>query len=184
LSDLFKHVERTKIGSPYVIAEFAQLAERFDSVAGFEANGGYLLGSDVLLNGKSLKALPTRDAVLPAIMLLVAAENSSISELVSVLTKRFTDSNRIQNFATEKSQKIISQGKKDPVNLLAQLGFDNAEVKSVDETDGLRMTLSDKRIFHLRPSGNAPELRCYTEAETYSVANKYVAIALANIQIL
>lgn len=73
LSGRFKHVERTKIGSPYVIAEFAKLAERFDSVVGFDANGGYLLGSDVLFNGQSLKALPTRDAVLPAIMLLAAA---------------------------------------------------------------------------------------------------------------
>jgi phosphomannomutase len=40
-----------------------------------------------------------------------------------------------------------------------QLGFDNVEIKSVDETDGLRITLKDGRIIHLRPSGNASELR-------------------------
>ncbi|MBF4437131.1 phosphomannomutase, partial [Vibrio anguillarum] len=72
LSHKFKHVERTKIGSPYVIAEFVTLAKKYSSVAGFEANGGFLLGSDVQLNGQSLKRLPTRDAILPAIMLLVA----------------------------------------------------------------------------------------------------------------
>jgi phosphomannomutase len=182
LSDLFKHVERTKIGSPYVIAEFAKLADRFDSVAGFEANGGYLLGSDVLLNGKSLKALPTRDAVLPAIMLLAAAENSSISELVSALPKRFTYSDRIQNFATKKSQQIIAQGKENPTNLLVQLGFDNVVIKSVDETDGLRITLTDERIIHLRPSGNAPELRCYAEADNFLDARECVRNSLEKIQ--
>ncbi|KPZ72985.1 Phosphoglucosamine mutase [Shewanella sp. P1-14-1] len=184
LSGRFKYVERTKIGSPYVIAEFAKLAERFDSVAGFEANGGYLLGTDVLVNGQSLKALPTRDAVLPAIMLLAAAEKSSISALVNELPQRFTDSNRIQNFATEKSLQIIAQGKKDPTKLLVQLGFDDAEIKSVDETDGLRMTLTDERIIHLRPSGNAPELRCYAEADDFLVAHECVKNSLNNIQTL
>lgn len=180
----FTHVERTKIGSPYVIAEFANLAKKFNSVAGFEANGGFLLGSDVQLNGQPLKALPTRDAVLPAIMLLAAAGEGVISTLVNALPQRFSHSDRIQNFATEKSHAIIAQGKIDPANLLIQLGFDNVVIKSVDETDGLRMTLADQRIVHLRPSGNAPELRCYAEAETYSIAHQYVARTLKNIQIL
>lgn len=182
LCERFKHVERTKIGSPYVIAELSKLAKKFKSVAGFEANGGYLLGSDVLVNGKILKNLPTRDAVLPAIMLLAVAENTKISKLVNALPKRFTDSNRIQNFATEKSQRIISDGILDPANLLIQLGFDNVETKSVDETDGLRMTLVDGRIIHLRPSGNAPELRCYAEANTFLMANECVTTSLRNIQ--
>jgi phosphomannomutase len=178
----FKHVDRTKIGSPYVIAEFSNLSKKFNSVAGFEANGGFLLGSDVQLNGKTLKALPTRDAVLPAIMLLAAAGEGVISTLVNGLPKRFTYSDRIQNFATEKSQAIIAQGKNDPANLLTQLGFDNVEIKSVDETDGLRVTLTDQRIVHLRPSGNAPELRCYAEAESYSKAHELVNNSLINIQ--
>ncbi|MCL1049557.1 phosphomannomutase [Shewanella abyssi] len=182
--DRFAYVQRTKIGSPYVIAEFANLAKRFKSVAGFEANGGFLLGSDVLLNGQLLKALPTRDAILPAIMLLAAAGERGISTLVNELPQRFTHSDRIQNFATEKSQQIISQGKNAPQKLLTQLGFDNAVIESVDETDGLRMILADGRIVHLRPSGNAPELRCYAEAETYSKANQYVVHTLKNIQTL
>jgi len=40
------HIARTKIGSAYVIVEFANLAKKFNSVAGFEANGGFLLGSN------------------------------------------------------------------------------------------------------------------------------------------
>ena len=182
LCERFTYVERTKIGSPYVIAEFTNLAKRFNSVAGFEANGGFLLGSDVQVNGQPLKALPTRDAVLPAIMLLVAAGDGVISTLVDVLPQRFTLSDRIQNFATEKSQAIIAQGKQNPASLLTQLGFDDVVIKHVDETDGLRMTLADERIVHLRPSGNAPELRCYAEADSYSAACMCVTNSLKNIQ--
>jgi phosphomannomutase len=181
-SKKFKHVERTKIGSPYVITEFANLAKKFSSIAGFEANGGFLLGSDVRLNGQLLKALPTRDAVLPAIMLLAAAGKEVISTLVNALPQRFTHSDRIQNFETERSQVIIAQGKNDPVNLLIQLGFENVDIISVDETDGLRITLADELIIHLRPSGNAPELRCYAEAENYKYASVCVINSLNNIQ--
>ncbi|MFT6920002.1 MAG: phosphomannomutase [Cognaticolwellia sp.] len=182
LSNKFTHVERTKIGSPYVIAEFANLAEKFKSVAGFEANGGFLLGSDVQVNGRPLKALPTRDAVLPAIMLLAAAGDGVISTLVNALPQRFTHSDRIQNFATDKSHRIIAKGKIAPANLLAQLGFDNIEIKSVDEIDGLRIALADELIVHLRPSGNAPELRCYAEADSYTQAHDCVVRSLKNIQ--
>ena len=182
LSNKFTHVERTKIGSPYVIAEFENLNEKFNSVAGFEANGGFLLGSDLQLNGKLLKALPTRDAILPAIMLLSAANKGLISTLVDGLPKRYTHSDRIQNFATVKSQAIIGQGKQDPKKLLAKIGFSKAEIKKLDETDGLRITLDDNRIVHLRPSGNAPELRCYAEAEDYLKASECVTTSLKNIQ--
>jgi phosphomannomutase len=181
LCERFAHVERTKIGSPYVIAEFEKLAGLFETVAGFEANGGYLLGTNLQVNGQLLKALPTRDAVLPAIMLLAAADESSISSLVSSLPRRFTDSNRLQNFATEKSQQIIAEGKKEPERLLAKLGFNNAVITSVDETDGLRITLTDKRIVHLRPSGNAPEFRCYVEAESFSDASDCVKQTLKHL---
>lgn len=53
----------------------------------------------------------------------------------------------------------------------SNLAFADVVIKHVDETDGLRMTLADERTIHLRPSGNAPELRCYAEAETYAIAN-------------
>lgn len=180
----FQYIKRTKIGSPYVIAEFAHLAKKFNSVAGFEANGGFLLGSDVHVNGQLLKALPTRDAILPAIMLLAAAAEGGISSLVKDLPQRFTHSDRIQNFATEKSQKIIAQGKNNPAELLTRLGFANVDIHDVDETDGLRISLTDKRVIHLRPSGNAPELRCYAEADCYDKAKECVNKSLENIQVL
>jgi phosphomannomutase len=34
----------------------------------------------------------------------------------------------------------------------------------------LRITFDSGQIVHIRPSGNAPELRCYTEADTLDAA--------------
>ncbi len=170
LCERFSHVTRTKIGSPYVIAEFSKLLGKYSSIAGFEANGGYLLGSNVELNGNLLKALPTRDAMLPVIMLLMAAKNKNISQLVDDLPSRYTHSDRIQNFATEKSKKIINHALNYPQSFIEQLGFSDVEVKAINQTDGLRLTLSNLNVIHLRPSGNAPELRCYSEANSKLIA--------------
>lgn len=166
----FANVVLTRIGSPYVIGEFAALAQFYTRVAGFEANGGFLLGSDIDLAGKPLAALPTRDAVLPFLMLLATAGKGTISSLVAALPQRFTYSDRLKDFSTARSQAILTHGKADPQALLVKLGFTNSRVSSVNTTDGLRLTLDDGRIVHLRPSGNAPELRCYAEAETVEMA--------------
>ncbi|WP_318480499.1 phosphomannomutase [Photobacterium leiognathi] len=181
--DRFNHVTRTKIGSPYVIAEFDTLSKQYDSVAGFEANGGFLLGSDTIINDKTIKALPTRDAVLPALMLLAAAREMPIYELVSALPQLFTHSDRIQNFALEKSTAIINEAKENPVIFLSKIGFENIDVVDVDTTDGLRMTLSNNDIIHLRPSGNAPELRCYAETHDMDHAKKLVLDVFKTIQV-
>ncbi|WP_229618467.1 phosphomannomutase [Vibrio parahaemolyticus] len=181
-SSVFKKVNKTKIGSPYVIAEFDLLANAYDTVAGFEANGGFLLGSSVNVNGKLLKALPTRDAVLPALMLLYAAQDRSIVDMVQQLPKRYTHSDRIQNFATEKSLKILDRGRQNPNSLLLDLGFEEQKVQDVDTTDGLRLTLKSGMIVHLRASGNAPELRCYAEADTFEQARVLVNKTLLQVQ--
>ncbi len=178
----FSKVSRTRIGSPYVIAEFAELEKHYNAISGFEANGGYLLGSDVKINGEKLKALPTRDAVLPFIMLLSAARESGIAALVEALPKRYTHSDRIQNFATEKSVAIVQAGTQNAQALSDQVGFTGLTVEAVDTTDGLRITLSDNSTFHLRPSGNAPELRCYAEAQSYELAELIVNQVLAKVQ--
>jgi phosphomannomutase len=176
----FEYVTRTKIGSPYVIAEFAEMNRNFTRVAGFEANGGYLLGSDIEVNGKTLAALPTRDALLP--VLIVLAQSNSITSMQTKLPKRFVASDRIKNFPISKSQKIIMEATKDPEALIANLGFKNVVIKNVNTTDGLRIIFIDGQIIHLRQSGNAPELRCYAEADTYLKANKLVSNTLLEIQ--
>ncbi|HAU8253642.1 TPA: phosphomannomutase [Vibrio vulnificus] len=178
----FKVVSKTRIGSPYVIAEFSELAKTHERIAGFEANGGYLLGSNALVNGKSLKALPTRDAVLPALMLLSLTKSSTVEDLVNALPQRFTHSDRIQNFPTEKSLAILEHGKMNPEELLLKLGFTDLKVESTNTTDGLRFSLTNDVIIHLRPSGNAPELRCYAEAASFETAKALVNSVLLRIQ--
>lgn len=182
----FNHVTLTKIGSPYVISAFDSLNNSFSSVAGFEANGGYLLGSDVNYNGYLIKSLPTRDAVLPALMVLALAISNevTISKLLAELSPRFTYSNRIQNFATSKSKNIISLAQKNPQEFIEKIGFIGLHVQSVDTTDGLRLTLSDSSIIHLRPSGNAPELRCYAEADNLMKAEQLVVDVLHKVTLL
>ncbi len=177
-SNSFKAITRTRIGSPYVIAEFADLSEKFSAVAGFEANGGFLLGSDA--NG--LKALPTRDAILPALMVLAESkkQNTNISALVGSLPKRYTYSDRIQNFATEKSKAIIAKGVSSPGWFVQELGL--SEITNVDTTDGMRISLSSGDIVHFRPSGNAPELRCYAESDTEQKAKDLALQGLAKIK--
>ena len=181
LSKRFKTVLRTKIGSPYVIAGFEGLIKSYQGVAGFEANGGYLLASDLVINGKTLSALPTRDAVLPALMLLVASGKGDISSLVENLPQRFTWSDRIKNFDSKKSQQIIASAVTSPENFLNQLGLAQHHCTGIDHTDGARFTLDNGDIFHLRPSGNAPELRCYTEAADEQQAEGYVETILGKI---
>jgi phosphomannomutase len=180
----FNKVQLTKIGSPYVIAEFAQLAKQYSRVAGFEANGGFLLGSDIYLDGKPLAALPTRDAVLPFLMLLAAASKGGISALVNALPTRYTHSDRIQSFAAVRSQAILADGVNDQKALLVKLGFNDVQVLSTDTTDGLRLTLKNGCVIHLRPSGNAPELRCYAEAEDMAMAQALVAQVLTRVILL
>lgn len=166
----FKKVIRTKIGSPYVIAEFVKLNSEHRNVAGFEANGGYLLGSDIEFNGKKLTALPTRDAVLPALVLL--AQQESISQLLAKLPKRFTASDRLQNFAKDQSIEIINELKRDACSFLVKLGYEPEY--EVNTTDGLRITMINGDVVHLRPSGNAPELRCYVECKSKELSEALV----------
>ncbi|MDH1469692.1 phosphomannomutase [Shewanella sp. GD03713] len=175
----FKQVFRTKIGSPYVIEAFARLLTQFSRVAGFEANGGFLLGSDIDVNGVNLSALPTRDALLPALAVLAMARNCPISQLVAQLPSIFTASDRIQNFERTRSLALIEQGIASPKSFLAKLSLGQFEVLSVDTTDGLRMTLSNGDVIHLRPSGNAPELRCYAESKSVEAALSLVELVLA-----
>lgn len=167
----FKNVVSTKIGSPYVIAGMDQASTQ-SIVIGYEANGGFLLGRDVAKNNHALKALPTRDAVLPMLALLCMAREQGValSQLSQNLPKRFTASGRLQNFSHEKSKAILNQLSKDLIITAKVLASDAGEIVDVNLTDGLRLTFANGDIFHLRPSGNAPELRCYTEAATEAKA--------------
>ena len=167
---VFPRVVRTRIGSPYVIAAMAEAARGgAGPVVGYEANGGFLLGSAVSAEGRAaaLAALPTRDAMLPILALLaMAAERGcGLSELTAGLPARFTASDRIKEFATSRSRRLLDHLASAP-GALAAFFAELGEVAGVNQVDGLRVTLSGGEVVHLRPSGNAPELRCYAEADT------------------
>ncbi|GGP39842.1 phosphomannomutase [Shewanella saliphila] len=182
LTQSFKQVIRTKIGSPYVIAAFDTLKNQYRSFAGFEANGGFLLGSDIAVGDKVLKSLPTRDAVLPAIIALTASMTEPLSKSVNALPKRITASDRIKNFATECSKAIIANAAKAPQQFVLALGYTQKIISNINQTDGLRITFNDGDIIHLRPSGNAPELRCYAESDVEQQALDYVSNTLLKVQ--
>jgi len=182
-SDLFKEIRRTRIGSPYVIEAFKEL-ETYKSFAGFEANGGFLLGSTLKQDENILDALPTRDALLPFIVLAsyVVKEEVSLSKLVEKLPQRFTSSDRIQNFPRENSMKLLENTALNPKELLKSIGLEELKVVDINQIDGLRLTLDNKEIIHLRPSGNAPELRCYVETDSQQSADILVKQVLKSVK--
>ncbi len=173
-SSWFTRIERTQIGSPYVIAAMdAMLADGCQGVVGYEANGGFLIASEINKAGKPLSALPTRDAVIVplAIMMLSKERGRSISQLLADLPARYTYSDRMKAFPTALSQQRITamslgDFSENREAIEGALGRSFGELVSIDQTDGLRMTFDQGDILHLRPSGNAPELRCYSESST------------------
>jgi len=180
-SGLFEAVARTKIGSPFVIEAMKPYLKDKGPlvVVGYEANGGFLTATTITVNGQNLTALPTRDAMIVPLTILMASitRKLSISALMQTLPQRFTSSGRIQNFPIELSAEhltALQTGQEDVDKQAAQALFATllGDIAKVDITDGVRMTGSSGEVLHLRPSGNAPELRCYTEASTQMRADE------------
>ncbi|MCK5926367.1 MAG: phosphomannomutase, partial [Methylococcales bacterium] len=99
-SNYFTRTVRTRIGSPFVIEAMQALASEAEIVMGYEANGGVLQGRDIHQDGKILAALPTRDAIIVplAILMLTLKKKTTIAGLVASLPSRFTTSDRIKEF--------------------------------------------------------------------------------------
>ena len=185
----FKEIRRTRIGSPFVVSSMIQAsAAGAKRVVGYEANGGFLLNSDIESGGRKLRALPTRDAVIVmlGILLLAQSQNKKVSELAAGLPARFTASDRLKNFATEKSRAILAgfnsgSAAADQAAIEKMFGSICGPVAGLNRTDGLRIVFVNEEVIHLRPSGNAPEFRCYAEAATDARARDITAKALAKI---
>jgi len=173
-SALFNSVVRTKIGSPYVIEAMDSMKAKYPKnvIAGYEANGGFLLGSEALVNNCPLKALPTRDAILPMLALLELSKETQtpISQLTESLPKRYTASDRLEDVPTNLSQELITSLIDNSEAVINMLLPNATQVQTIDQTDGLRVDFDTGDIVHLRPSGNAPELRCYTESNNQNQA--------------
>lgn len=174
----FSRVRRTRIGSPFVIAGMQQ--EESDGsrrVVGYEANGGFLTQTDIVnpINGAKLSPLPTRDAVLPivTVMQLAGDYGNRLSQAIATLPSRHTVSGIIRDFPPELGAEVVNRFLNEGIPL-AQRYFTESfgNVERVDFTDGVRMFFEHDKIVHLRPSGNAPEFRCYTEAASVDESEK------------
>lgn len=180
----FPVVRRTRIGSPYVIAAMEELKrEGYSRVVGFEPNGGFLVGSVFKKNGRVLGPLQTRDAALPILCLLAMARESGtpVSRLTAGLPARFTASDRVQNFATETSRVLLARLSGSPADIAVLCAGLCDTPARLDLTDGLRILFENGELLHFRPSGNAPELRCYAESTSPERAQDLVAEGLRRI---
>ena len=182
---------KTRIGSPFVIAGMNAARERgARRVCGWEANGGFLTGSNLALRGNILPALPTRDAFLPVLSILaqMAETAQSMDSLFQALPLRFSRAGLVRNCSQAISQRILASFQSDHHHELspaliahvgryfgADEGF--AQVARIDYTDGVRMYFDNGDVAHIRPSGNAEELRIYAVADSQQRADDIVDAA-------
>jgi phosphomannomutase len=177
-------VVRTRVGSPFVVAGMEEARERgAKAIVGFEANGGTLTGSDVPMTGVTFTALPTRDCFLPVLAVLAraAAAKMPLSQVAAGFALPVAAADRLENFATERSAALMAYLRGSAENLDRFLKPIAAAAETSD-IDGLRVTLKDGRIIHFRPSGNAPEMRCYVEAKTEEEAAQLLKAGLEEIR--
>jgi phosphomannomutase len=160
----FERVVRCRIGSPFVIAGMkAAMQDPAARVVGYEANGGFLIGYAARRGPATLPPLMTRDFALPVLATLVAMQEQgrTLRQLVEDLPPRRTAADRLTDVPGEVSQGLVARLlQRDPTLLPDGAG----DIEQVDTVDGTRLTLANGTVIHVRPSGNAPELRCYVEA--------------------
>jgi phosphomannomutase len=154
---------------------------------GYEANGGFLTATDLARDdgGESLTALPTRDAALPIVALLVMSlrRGQPISALVSSLPARFTQSGLLRGVPAETGKAIVEKVRQKGEEVVRGVfGESFGPVASMDFMDGARVAFASGDIVHLRPSGNAPEFRCYTESASEKHASELNHTALGKIR--
>ena len=186
---------KTKIGSPYVIEGMnAALARGAHRVCGWEANGGFLTAAAIDCRGRTLSALPTRDAFLPIVCVLAAMveQKVSMSALFEKLPRRFSRAALLRNFPRATSLKILAaltdtesvnnHAPSPTLRATIERTFSPAHgfgaVRSLDYTDGVRLNFANGDVAHVRPSGNADELRIYAVADTQARADAIAALGV------
>lgn len=214
-------LSKTKIGSPHVVAALDQLRAggAYERVVGWEANGGFLTGSDIALAGGVLTALPTRDAMLPVLANLFAAveQRVALSALWDRLPARFGAAGLIDHFPVAESQALLAefvpagdvieveffgglvldrsrgdapaqplgpeasldwQERKTRLARSFTLGLGFDEIARINVLDGVRVYFRNGDVVHIRPSGNAPQLRIYVNSDSPERANQILEISL------
>jgi phosphomannomutase len=224
LQSLGVRLVKTRIGSPYVIAAMQELEKTgwYSRVVSWEANGGFLTGTDIFLEGRPLKALPTRDALLPILAALHSAFGRTLSLVGNFdrLPKRYSRAGLLDNFPPATSRTILEKfspsdgGEKevlfaggevsvlDDRGTLRKLGAGAAAAKEllkkkadiesfftpadgfgpvqrINVIDGVRIFFEGGDVAHVRPSGNAPQLRIYACSSAQARADRIVEDCIA-----
>jgi phosphomannomutase len=204
---------KTRIGSPFVTAGMVEACRKgYERVVGWEANGGFLTGSDIERAHRRLPALPTRDALLPILAVLTQARERglSLAQLFDTLPRRFSKAALLKRFPRPVSQRILARFSPaasgtvearfdlDEVQTLATDGsarlasaeasrelarircdlervfspaFGFAGIARLNWVDGVRIIFENGDVAHVRPSGNADELRIYAVADSQARAD-------------
>jgi phosphomannomutase len=173
---------KTKIGSPHVVAGLDKARSKGRKiVCGWEANGGFLLGSDIDRDGRVLTALPTRDAFLPILSVLFAAaqKNVSVTELFAALPKRFSKAALLRNFDRANGGRLVAALSALKPNEVERFFSGFGAIDTTDLTDGVRLLFSSGEVVHFRPSGNADEFRIYAVADSQERADAIAARGIA-----
>jgi phosphomannomutase len=152
-------------------------------VCGWEANGGFLTGSDIERDGRRLAALPTRDAFLPILCVLstMAQSQRRMSEVFGALPRRFSRAALLRKFPRAASLKIVAALTESATHIpkffTPANGF--SAVARVDTIDGVRIYFANGDVAHVRPSGNADELRIYAVADSQVRADEITRLGVA-----
>jgi phosphomannomutase len=171
---------RTKVGSPFVVAGMTKArAQGAKGIVGFEANGGFFTLSRFKVNGGLLAPLPTRDCFLPILAVLALAwqRKMKLSDFSERFVLPFALAGRLEDYPLAASAALMARLRLSAPaarSFIAPLG----RVIKINTTDGLRFTLDTGAVVHLRPSGNAPEFRCYVEAAGQAQAEALLGTAL------
>lgn len=166
-STLFTKVIRTKVGSPFVIEAMMNSIGPEDRILGFEANGGVLLGPNFAIESSSIQALPTRDSILPILLMLYQMKitGKKLSEILKGLPQSYAQSDLVRPIDLEKSQRLLKLLSEKSNYFFESLSSENlGNPVDKNQLDGIRFKFADDSIIHFRPSGNAPEFRIYTES--------------------
>src|SRR5262245_55800126 len=187
-------LEKTKIGSPYVISALDELrrAGTRARIVGWEANGGLVIGSDIALTAGTLTALWSR---LPARFgcaglldnVPVDVSQAILAHLIppgDVIEVEFNGDGRVFDRSrpgaapTPLPEPATADWQQLNATLLRfftpALGFD--DVVRINVLDGIRVYFRNGDVAHIRPSGNAPQLRIYANSDSQVRADQIVEL--------
>jgi phosphomannomutase len=110
-----------------------------------------------------------------------AVSSKKVSEVFAALPARYTGGGLIDDVPDAQIAKFRELGNDiAAMQKLADAAFAESSLGAarLDITDGLRLIFESGDVIHLRPSGNAPQFRVYTNASTQQRADELTNQAL------